>query len=86
MKWTRRTQRCSCGYERDAHRHYRQGTDCALCECPHWSPPNPVYRLLRRRAGLHRRDAELAGSLQLHNGEHTTVIAAGHSNDPRLAH
>jgi hypothetical protein len=25
---------CTCGHVRDAHEHYRRGTDCALCECP----------------------------------------------------
>jgi hypothetical protein len=30
---------CRCGHAADAHRHYRSGTDCALCDCA---------RLLRR--------------------------------------
>ncbi|GGK86271.1 hypothetical protein JOE58_001239 [Curtobacterium luteum] len=25
---------CVCGHVRDAHEHYRPGTDCALCDCP----------------------------------------------------
>jgi len=29
---------CRCGHDHDAHRHYRHGSDCALCECPRWSP------------------------------------------------
>lgn len=24
---------CVCGHERDAHRHYRAGSNCALCDC-----------------------------------------------------
>jgi len=32
------TAPCRCGHGRDAHMHYRRGSDCALCECPRWSP------------------------------------------------
>jgi hypothetical protein len=28
---------CRCGHHPDAHRHYRPGTDCGLCECLRWS-------------------------------------------------
>jgi hypothetical protein len=28
---------CRCGHQPDAHRHYRPGSDCGLCECPWWS-------------------------------------------------
>jgi len=28
---------CKCGHQRAAHRHYRAGSDCALCECQRWS-------------------------------------------------
>jgi uncharacterized protein (DUF983 family) len=24
---------CGCGHQRSAHRHYRPGRDCALCDC-----------------------------------------------------
>jgi hypothetical protein len=24
---------CRCSHERDAHEHYRRGTDCARCDC-----------------------------------------------------
>lgn len=24
---------CRCGHGHDAHRHYRSGSDCALCGC-----------------------------------------------------
>ena len=41
---------CSCRHGRDAHRHYRSGSDCALCECRRWSPWNPVPQLARRCA------------------------------------
>ncbi len=47
-KWTRRHLLCSCHHSRDAHRHYRPGRDCALCECPRWSPWNLMPRLARR--------------------------------------
>jgi hypothetical protein len=34
---------CSCGHEKQAHMHYRRGTDCAFCDCAHYHRP-----LLRR--------------------------------------
>jgi hypothetical protein len=55
MKWARRPLLCSCSHSRDAHRHYRPGSDCALCDCPRWSPWNPVSRLARRWGRLQRR-------------------------------
>jgi len=24
---------CRCGHQKDAHEHYRRGTDCAACSC-----------------------------------------------------
>ena len=33
----RRLLLCRCGHARSAHRHYRKGTDCALCDCPRWT-------------------------------------------------
>jgi hypothetical protein len=42
---------CQCGHERQAHRHYRRGSECGLCECPGWSPPSRFRRLLRRSRG-----------------------------------
>jgi hypothetical protein len=27
---------CRCGHGRDAHAHYREGSDCALCGCRRW--------------------------------------------------
>jgi hypothetical protein len=47
-KRTRRHRLCSCHHGRAAHRHYRPGSDCAVCPCPRWSPPNPVLQLVRR--------------------------------------
>ena len=49
-KGPRRYLLCSCRHRRDAHRHYRPGSDCAVCTCPRWSPPNPVLWLARRCA------------------------------------
>jgi hypothetical protein len=40
---------CSCGHDRDAHRHYRRGSECALCECTRWFPSGWLRRLLGRR-------------------------------------
>jgi hypothetical protein len=38
---------CQCGHDRDAHSHYRRGSECALCECARWSPPGWWRRLLQ---------------------------------------
>jgi hypothetical protein len=46
-----RVSRCRCGCTRDAHDHYRAGTDCGRCGamiCPSWRPPGgPIARLIR---------------------------------------
>jgi hypothetical protein len=36
---------CHCGHGRDTHRHYRRGSDCALCACPRWAPERAWQRL-----------------------------------------
>jgi hypothetical protein len=61
MKWTRGHLRCSCGHGRDAHRHYRSGSDCALCGCLQWARWNPVLWLARRRARRQQRTAPIVG-------------------------
>jgi hypothetical protein len=43
--WARRL--CECGHDRGAHRHYRHGSDCALCDCPRWST-HLIGQLARR--------------------------------------
>jgi hypothetical protein len=43
--WTRR---CGCGHDRGAHRHYRRGSDCSLCDCPRWSSGWFIYQMARR--------------------------------------
>jgi hypothetical protein len=30
----KRSYRCRCGHLRNAHEHYRPGSDCGLCGCP----------------------------------------------------
>jgi hypothetical protein len=42
FKRTRRPPHCGCRHSHDAHRRYRPGSDCALCECPRWTPRNPL--------------------------------------------
>ena len=41
---------CRCGHPRDAHEHYRKGTECALCDvCPRYrSSAGLLARLLAR--------------------------------------
>jgi hypothetical protein len=29
---------CGCGHRKDAHEHYRRGTDCAGCDCTGYRP------------------------------------------------
>jgi hypothetical protein len=29
---------CQCTHPRQAHRHYRPGTDCGQCQCPRFRP------------------------------------------------
>jgi hypothetical protein len=40
---------CSCGHAKQAHSHYRRGTDCALCGCARFHRP-----LLARLRALSR--------------------------------
>ena len=48
-------QLCACGHVKKAHLHYRRGTECALCDCPHWSGRGPLSQFLRlRRSGGYR--------------------------------
>lgn len=30
---------CSCGHGKQAHEHYRRGSDCAMCSCAKYSRP-----------------------------------------------
>jgi len=46
MKRKREPAVCRCGHGQEAHLHYRQGSECALCACQRWDPP---HRLWRRR-------------------------------------
>jgi hypothetical protein len=42
---------CRCGHAREAHSHYRPGTDCALCpagECDRFRPAGGGRGLFRR--------------------------------------
>jgi hypothetical protein len=40
---------CTCGHGRQAHQHYRRGTDCALCACAGFRRPFLSRLRLRRR-------------------------------------
>jgi hypothetical protein len=40
---------CSCGHPRQAHQHYRRGSDCAMCGCGRFRRPRPLQLGLRRR-------------------------------------
>jgi hypothetical protein len=39
---------CSCGHGKQAHEHYRRGTDCAVCSCARYDRPL-LRRLLSRK-------------------------------------
>jgi hypothetical protein len=41
---------CKCGHDRDAHRHYRAGSDCGRCgsaNCERYRPRAPWTTRLR---------------------------------------
>ena len=40
---------CSCGHPRQAHQHYRRGSDCAMCGCGRFRRPRRLRLGLRRR-------------------------------------
>ncbi|SHM24565.1 hypothetical protein SAMN05443668_10198 [Cryptosporangium aurantiacum] len=44
-----RDTQCDCGHAECAHRHYRRGTDCALCDCPRYRPRGGLWTRLRAR-------------------------------------
>jgi hypothetical protein len=48
----RRSYRCRCGHLRNAHTHYRRGSDCGLCGCPRFRPVLNRSAQLSHRATL----------------------------------
>ena len=45
-----RDSRCHCGHPRSAHRHYREGTECAVClDCARYRPTDGLIRTLAVR-------------------------------------
>ncbi|MGQ0574890.1 MAG: hypothetical protein ACT4RN_11895 [Pseudonocardia sp.] len=54
----RSAARCRCGHGRDAHEHFRRGSDCALCGCPRYRSRyrsrGALRRLLARAAAAVR--------------------------------
>ena len=58
---------CVCGHDRETHRHYRPGTDCALCgDCGRYRP-----RWRRLAGDLTLTGLALAGIL-------AAILLAGH--------
>lgn len=50
---TPRSANCACGHDRDAHEHYRPGSDCAMCPegvCMRFARPRRT-RFPWRRSG-----------------------------------
>ena len=46
---------CVCGHAREAHEHYRRGTDCGVCgaeQCLEFRREGGVFRKTMRRLGL----------------------------------
>jgi len=43
-----RMHRCRCGHDREAHEHYRRGSDCCQCDCQRWR--SVAWWKARRRA------------------------------------
>ena len=48
MKLEPRLSACRCGHDREAHEHYRRGSECALCDCERWNPPRWPWRRFPR--------------------------------------
>jgi hypothetical protein len=44
-----RSRACVCGHPKQAHQHYRAGTDCALCTCTRLKMPVATRLLFWRR-------------------------------------
>lgn len=56
MTEARTTVPCArCGHQREAHEHYRRGSDCAVCDCPSFAD--------RRGAGYTRESGRLRRAL-----------------------
>jgi hypothetical protein len=53
-------RRKGCGHPGEAHQHYRGGTDCGRCECPHYLGQHHPRRTLAA-AGCSVAAAALAG-------------------------
>lgn len=46
---------CACGHGKDAHEHYRPGSDCGVCgaaDCEEFRPVGGTMRRALRRLGL----------------------------------
>jgi hypothetical protein len=46
---------CACGHGKDAHEHYRPGSDCGVCgaaDCEEFRPVGGTMRRTLRRMGL----------------------------------
>ncbi|WP_328295969.1 hypothetical protein OG218_25305 [Kineococcus sp. NBC_00420] len=40
---------CVCGHPAVHHQHYRRGSDCSECDCPHYRRRDSLWRRLSRR-------------------------------------
>ena len=40
-----RTQLCTCAHAREAHDHYRSGSDCGMCDCFRFDRSGPRFQL-----------------------------------------
>ena len=40
-----RSQLCTCAHAREAHDHYRSGTDCGMCSCFRFDRSGPRFLL-----------------------------------------
>lgn len=40
-----RTQLCTCAHAREAHDHYRSGSDCGMCSCFRFDRSGPRFLL-----------------------------------------
>jgi hypothetical protein len=77
LRWMRprRVRLCTCGHDREAHRHYRLGSDCALCDCDRWR--QPTLRWLSRRPDRRGQGIKALVRTYAWRLRHSTCLRAG---------
>ena len=72
---------CQCGHHPDAHRHYRRGSECGICECPRWAPCGGSHVVPALLAGP--RSGGTVARFVTRRSRHAFPVAAGDSTIAR---